>query len=39
MFEPINKYAAASAALADIREVARAVEQRAGLVTEADQLS
>lgn len=39
MFEPINKYAAASAALADIREVARAVEQRAGLVAEADQLS
>lgn len=39
MFEPINKYAPASAALADIRDVASAIETRAGLTAEADQLS
>lgn len=39
MFEPIHKYAAASAALADIREVARSIEARLGLGAEANQIS
>lgn len=39
MFEPIAKYAPASAALSDIIHVAKRIEARAGLETEAEQLS
>lgn len=39
MFEPIGKYAPASAALSDIAHAAKRIEARAGLETEADQLS
>lgn len=39
MFEPIGKYAPASAALGDIAQVTKSIEARAGLEAEADQLS
>ncbi len=39
MFEPISKYAPASAALADIRAVAQHIEARLGLNANAEQLS
>jgi cellulose biosynthesis protein BcsQ len=39
MFEPIGKYAPASAALADIVHIAHCIETRAGIKAEADSLS
>jgi hypothetical protein len=39
MFEPISKYAPASAALADIRAVAGQIEARIGLNANVEQLS
>jgi len=37
MFEPIGKYAPASAALSDVAIVARSIEARAGLAMRADE--
>ncbi|WP_150291966.1 cellulose synthase operon protein YhjQ/BcsQ [Sphingobium estronivorans] len=39
MFEPIGKYAPASAALSDVAQVAKRIEARAGLEAEADRIS